>query len=71
MPTPQRKPRLQAVQCSAKAKEQDKFTRHQTIERYRRLLRSTTDKKRRDHLERLIREALKNKKDEGDSDYQY
>jgi hypothetical protein len=69
--TPQRKLRLKAVQCSAKAKEEDKFTRHQTVERYRRLLRTTTDKKRRDHLERLILKAQKRKKDAGDSDYPY
>jgi hypothetical protein len=68
------KPHLYSVHCLARAKvkaKEDQFTRHQTVERYRRLLRITVDQKRRDHLERLILEAQKKKKDAGDSDYQY
>jgi hypothetical protein len=55
----------------AKAKEQDRFTRHQNVERYRRLLKTATDPHRHDHLVRLILKAQQKKKDVGDSDYQY
>jgi hypothetical protein len=54
-----------------KAKERDKFARHQDVERYRRLLMTTLDKDQRDHLVDLIREAKQKQKDAGDSDYQY
>ena len=32
--------------CSVTAKDQDKFTRHQNVERYRRLLKSATNEER-------------------------
>jgi ATP-dependent DNA ligase len=57
--------------CSATAKAQAKYTRRQNIERYRRLLKSATDKERRDYLNRLILEEQQKQKDAGDSDYQY
>jgi hypothetical protein len=60
-----------AAHCSVTAKAQDKFTRHQNVERYRRLLKSATDKERRDYLNRLILEEQQKQKDAGDSDYQY
>jgi len=64
---------LHFVHCSAEAKERqnDKYTRHQNVERYRRLLRTAIDLRRRDHLVRLILEAQQKKTDSGDSDYQY
>ena len=57
--------------CSATAKAQAKYTRRQNIERYRRLLKTATDKQRRDYLNRLILEEQQKQKDAGDSDYQY
>jgi hypothetical protein len=57
--------------CSVTAKAQAKHTRHQNVERYRRLLKSATDKARRDYLNRLILEEQQKQKDAGDSDYQY
>jgi ATP-dependent DNA ligase len=57
--------------CSAKAKAQGKSTRHQNVERYRRLLVTATDIEQRDYLGRLILEAQQKQKDAGDSDYQY
>jgi hypothetical protein len=60
-----------AAHCSVTAKAQDKFTRHQNIERYRRLLKTATDEERRNYLARLIVEELQKQKDAGDSDYQY
>jgi hypothetical protein len=57
--------------CSATAKAQAKYTRRQNVERYRRLLKSATDKERRDYLNRLILEEQQKQKDAGDSDYQY
>jgi hypothetical protein len=60
------------VHCSVKAKvEEDKITRRQTIERYRRLLKTTTEQWRRDYLLRLIREEEQKQKDAGDSNYPY
>jgi hypothetical protein len=53
------------------AKAQDKFTRHQNVERYRRLLKTATDEKRRDYLGRLIAEEQQRQKDAGDSAYPY
>jgi hypothetical protein len=74
MPTsPKEKSHSNYVHCSerATAREQDRFARHQSVERYRRLLRTATDPLRRDHLVRLILEAQQKKKDGGDSAYQY
>jgi hypothetical protein len=64
---------LRAVQCAARTrmKELDQLTRHQTVERYRRLLRATTDQKRRDHLEQLIAEARQKQARENDPKYPY
>ena len=53
------------------AKAQDKFTRHQNVERYRRLLKTATDEERRNYLGRLIVEEQQKQKDAGDSEYQY
>jgi hypothetical protein len=39
-----------AAHCSVTAKAQDKFTRHQNVERYRRLLKTATDEERRNYL---------------------
>src|ERR1700751_1514550 len=60
-----------AAHCSVTAKAQSKFTRHQNLERYRRLLKTATDEGRRNYLGRLIVEELQKQKDAGDSDYQY
>ncbi len=43
-----------ATHCSVTAKAQDKFTRHQNVERYRRLLKTATDEERWNYLDRLI-----------------
>ena len=59
------------VHCSVTAKAQAKYTRRQNVERYRRLLKSATDKERQDYLNRLILEEQQKQKDAGDSDYQY
>jgi hypothetical protein len=48
-------------------KGHDKFTRHQNVERYRRLLKTATGEERRDHLRRLIIEEQRKQKDAGDS----
>ena len=60
-----------AAHCSVTAKAQGKFTRHQNIERYRRLLKTATDEERRSYLGRLIDEEKQKQKDAGDSEYQY
>jgi hypothetical protein len=60
-----------AAHCSVTAKAQDKFTRHQNVERYRRLLKTSTDEERRNYLGRLIVEERQKQKDAGDSEYQY
>jgi hypothetical protein len=60
-----------AAHCSVTAKAQDKFTRHQNVERYRRLLKTATDKERQNYLSRLILEEQQKQKDAGDSEYQY
>ena len=52
---------------SAAAKAQAKFTRRQNVERYRRLLKTATDEKRRNYLGRLIIEEQQKQKDAGDS----
>jgi hypothetical protein len=52
-------------------KGQDKFSRHHTVERYRRLLKTATEEERRSHLRRLIVEEKRSQKDAGDSEYQY
>ena len=57
--------------CLVTAKAQAKYTRRQNVERYRRLLKSATDKERQDYLNRLILEEQQKQKDAGDSDYQY
>jgi hypothetical protein len=60
-----------SAHCSVTAKAQSKFTRHQNVERYRRLLKTAIDQERRDYLSRLILEEQQKQKDAGDSDYQY
>ena len=60
-----------AAHCSVTAKAQGKFTRHQNIERYRRLLKTATDEERRSYLDRLIVEEQQKQKDAGDTEYQY
>jgi hypothetical protein len=60
-----------AAHCSATAKAQDKFTRHQNVERYRRLLKTATDEERRNYLDRLIVEEEQKQKNAGDSEYRY
>jgi hypothetical protein len=60
-----------STHCSVTAKTHNKFTRHQSVERYRRLLRTAIDKERRDYLSRLILEEQQKQKDAGDSAYQY
>ena len=42
-----------------------------SFERYRRLLKTATDEKRRSYLGRLIAEGRQKQKDAGDSEYQY
>ena len=46
---------------SAAAKAQAKFTRRQNVERYRRLLKTATDEKRRNYLGLIIEEQQKQK----------
>ena len=53
------------------AKAQDKFTRRQDVERYRRLLKTATDKERQNYLSRLILEEQQRQKVAGESEYQY
>jgi len=60
-----------AAHCSATAKAQDKFTRRQNVERYRRLLKTATDEARRSYLRRLIVEEQQKQNEAGDSEYQY
>ena len=63
-----------AAQCLnnlATVKGHDKFTRHQNVERYRRLLKTATDEERRSYLDRLIVEERQKQKDAGDSEYRY
>ena len=60
-----------AAHCSVTAKAQDKFTRHQNLERYRRLLKTATDEERRNYLGCLIVEEQQKQKDAGDSQYPY
>ena len=57
-----------AAHCSVTAKAQDKFTRHQNVERYRRLLKTATDEERRNYLDRLIVEEQHKQKNAGDSE---
>ena len=52
-----------AAHCSVTAKAQDKFTRHQNVERYRRLLKTATDEERRNYLGRLIVEEQQKQND--------
>jgi len=60
-----------AAHCSVTAKGQDKFTRHQNVERYRRLLKTATDEERRKYLDRLIVEEQQKQENAGDSEYRY
>ena len=53
------------------SKGPDKLSRHQTVERYRRLLKTATEEDRRSHLRRLIVEEQRKQNDAGDSEYQY
>ena len=45
--------------------------RHRLVERYKRLLRNTTDPMRRDHLLKLIKEAEGKQDDAGDLKFQF
>lgn len=54
-----------AAHCSVTAKAQDKFTRHQNVERYRRLLKTATDEERRNYLDRLIVEEQQKQENAG------
>ena len=63
--------RALAAHCSVTAKAQDKFTRRQNVERYRRLLKTATDEARRSYLRRLIVEEQQKQNEAGDSEYQY
>jgi hypothetical protein len=58
------------VRAKAKAKE-EKFARHQNIERYRRLPMTTIDHGPRERLVDLIGQAKQKQKEAGDSGYQY
>ena len=48
------------------AKARDKFTRYE-VERYSRLLKTATDKQRRNYLSRLILEEQQKQKDAGET----
>jgi len=50
---------------------EDRFTRHQKIERYRRLLATAPDEKRRDYLRGLVADELQKQKDAEDPTYLY
>jgi hypothetical protein len=52
-------------------RDQDALTRHQNVERYRRLLTTATDEERRDYLRRLLAEERQKQKDAGDPKYLY
>jgi hypothetical protein len=60
-----------AAHCSVAAKAHEKFTRHQNVERYRRLLKTATDEERRKYLDRLIVEEQQKQKNAGDSECRY
>jgi hypothetical protein len=60
-----------AAHCSVTAKAQDKFTRRQNVEWYRRLLKTATDLERRNYLDHLIVEEQQKQKNAGDSEYPY
>jgi hypothetical protein len=47
----------------------DRFTRHQKVERYRRLLTTAPDEERRDYLRVLVAEEQQKQKVAGDSKY--
>ncbi len=49
----------------------ERFARHQKVERYRRLLHTSTDEARRDYLRVLLAEEQQEQKDAGDSNYRY
>jgi hypothetical protein len=49
----------------------DSFSRHQKIERYRRLLHSATNEERRSYLRRLLAEEQQKQKDAGETKYPY
>ena len=74
MPTPpDNKPKSYAhfaAHCSV-TKAQDKFTRRQNVERYRRLLKTATDEARRSYLRRLIVEEQQKQNEAGELEYQY
>jgi hypothetical protein len=63
--------RLQASSLKRTIKAPDKFSRHQTAERYRRLLKTAAEEERRGHLRRLIVEEERKQKDARESEYQY
>jgi hypothetical protein len=60
-----------AAHCSVTAKAQDKFTRRQNVELYRRLLKTATDEERRNYLDHLFVEERQQQQDAGDSEYPY
>jgi hypothetical protein len=59
-----------AAHCSVTAKAQDKFTRHQNVERYRRLLKPRPMKSG-GTIWSFDRRKQQKQKDAGDSEYQY
>jgi hypothetical protein len=64
---------IMTVKCilNKHTKYADRFVRHQTIERYLRLLATATDEKRRDYLRGLVAAGQQKQKDAGDSEYLY
>jgi hypothetical protein len=49
----------------------DRFTRHQKVERYRRLIKTAPNEKRRDYLRGLIADEQQKQKDAADPKYPY
>jgi hypothetical protein len=52
-------------------RNEDRFIRHQNVERYKRLLERATDRGRREHILELIAVEKQKQKDSGDSQYLY
>jgi hypothetical protein len=49
----------------------NRFTRHQKVERYRRLIMTAPNEERRDYLRRLVAEEQQKQKDAEDPKYPY
>jgi hypothetical protein len=52
-------------------RDSDALTRHQTIERYRRLIKTAPNEERRNYLRGLVAEAQQKQKDAKDPQYPY